>query len=153
MIQKRNDKKPEVKEFKLKSGMLQLDEYIRIQIISQIPAEYKEYREQIREAMDKAWRAMYHAAFTAKRERQRNLVELKIELAMVETYLKEIRDVCYRGKEKRKFNKAVERRFEICAQYNKEVMNIVWGWAKNEDEKLDSSKTEKTAKMVEKEEL
>ncbi|MBQ2695627.1 hypothetical protein IJG04_03280 [Candidatus Saccharibacteria bacterium] len=153
MIQKRDDKKPEVKEFKLKILMLQLDEYIRIHIIPQIPADYKEYREAIREAMDRAWRAMYHAAFTTKRERQRNLVELKIELAMVETYMKEIRDVCYRGKEKRRLDKNSAHRFAVCAKYNKEVMSVVWGWAKNEDASLDSSTTQKTAKLVEKEEI
>lgn len=153
MIQRKDDKKPEVKEFRLKVLMLQLDEYIRIHIIPQIPADYKEYREAIREAMDRAWRAMYHAAFTSRRERQRNLVELKIELAMVETYMKEIRDVCYRGKEKRRLGKNSMRRFEICARHNRDVMAVVWGWAKNEDALLDSSTTQKTVRLVEKEKI
>ena len=153
MIQRRDDKKLEYQPFKIKAAMLDMDEYLRIFILPQIPAEYKDYRDSIRMAMEAAWRAMYHAAITARRERQHQLILLKIELAMVETYLKEIRDVCYRGKEKRRLDNNSVRRFEICAKKQKDVMNIVWAWAKNEDAKMDSSKTQKTAGLIEKEDL
>lgn len=85
--------------------MLDLDEYLRVFIIPQIPAGFTEYREVMRGTMDAAWHAMYHAAMTLRRERQHQLVILKIELAMIETCLKEVRDVYYRGKEKRRSNK------------------------------------------------
>ena len=133
--------------------MLDLDEYLRVFIIPQIPAGFKEYRDALRQTMDLAWRALYHAAMTIKRERQHQLVELKIELSMVETYLKEIRDVCYRGKEKRKLDRNSERRFEVCAEKQKELMKMVWAWTKNEDSKMNTSKTQKTAGLVEKEEI
>ena len=153
MIQKRDDKKPVYEPFKIKSAMLDLDEYLRIFIIPQIPSGFKEYREVMRTTMDKAWHAMYLAAMTSGRERQRRLVEFKIELAMIETYLREIRDVCYRGKEKRKLDNNSARRFEICGAKQKEVMNIVWAWVKNENKKMDAAKTEKTAGLVEREEV
>lgn len=54
-------------------------------------------------------------------------------MAKVEVYLQEIRDVCYRGKEKRKLDKNSERRFEICAKKYLTVMNFVWGWIKSEN--------------------
>ena len=153
MIQRRDDKKLEYQPFKIKAAMLDMDEYLRIFILPQIPTEYRDYRDNIRMAMDAAWRAMYHAAVTIRRERQHQLILLKIELAMIETYLKEIRDVCYRGKEKRRLDNNSARRFEICAKKQKDVMNIVWAWAKNEDAKMDSSKTQKTAGLIEKEDL
>lgn len=151
MIQQRDYKKPEYEPFKIRAAMLDLDEYLRIFIIPQIPAGFSDYREVMRNTMDAAWHAMYHAAITSRRERQHQLIMLKIELAMIETYLKEIRDVCYRGKEKRRLDNNSARRFEICAGKQKAVMNIVWAWAKNEDKLLDSSKTQKTAGLVEQE--
>jgi len=153
MIQRRDDKKPEHEPFKIRSLMLDLDEYLRIFIIPQIPAGFADYREAMRQTMDKAWREMYRAALTTRRERQKHLLELKIELAMVEMYLKQIRDVCYRGKEKRKLDNNSVRRFEICAEKQKAVMNFVWSWVKNENKKMDASKTEKTAGLIEKEEI
>lgn len=151
MIQQHDYKKPDYEPFKIRAAMLDLDEYLRIFIIPQIPAGFSDYREVMRNAMDAAWHAMYHAAITSRRERQHQLVMLKIELAMIETYLKEIRDVCYRGKEKRRLDNNSARRFEICANKQKAVMNIVWAWAKNEDKILDSTKTQKTVGLVERE--
>ena len=151
MIQSKDDKKEEYKPFKIRSTMLDLDEYLRIFIIPQIPADYKEYREALRVAMDSAWRAMYFAVMTAGRERQHHLVELKVELAIIETYLREIRDVCYRGKAKRKLDTISARRFDVCAGKQSEVMKILWGWIKNENKKLDSKKTQKTAGLIESE--
>ena len=153
MIQKRNDKKPEHDPFRLRSAMLDLDEYLRIFILPQIPAEFKDYREGMRTTMERAWRAMYHAAITVRRERQHQLVELKIEMAMVETYLKEIRDVCYRKKEKKRLDAKSARRFDVCSSKQKAVMNTVWAWAKNEDKKMNSSRAEKTAGLIEREEI
>ena len=152
MIQKSDDKKPVFQPFKMKVAMLQLDEYLRIFIIPQIPAGFSEYREALRVTMDRAWHAMYYASLTTRRERQHRLIELKIEMAMVETYLKEIRDVCYRGKEKKKLDAKSARRFEICADKQKEVMNIVWAWVKNETKKL-AANTSGTTGLNEKEEL
>lgn len=151
MIQKRDDKKSEYEPFKIRAAMLDLDEYLRIFIIPQIPAGFNEYREAMRSVMDAAWHAMYHAAMTSRRERQHQLVILKIELAIIETYLKEVRDVCYRGKEKRRLDNNSARRFEVCASKQKAVMSIVWAWAKNENKLLNASKTEKTAGLAEKE--
>ncbi|MBR3056237.1 hypothetical protein IKG64_03010 [Candidatus Saccharibacteria bacterium] len=151
MIQKRDDKKPDHEPFKMRSLMLDLDEYLRIFIIPQIPAGFSDYREVMRTTMGRAWRAMYHAAMTVRRERQHHLMDLKIELAMVETYLKEIRDVCYRGKEKRKLDATSARRFEICAEKQKAVMSYVWAWVKNEDKKMPVAGSQKTAGLVEKE--
>ncbi|MBR3322093.1 hypothetical protein IKG05_00390 [Candidatus Saccharibacteria bacterium] len=142
---------PDYEPFKIRQLLMDLDEYLRIFILPQIPAEYKEYREEIREAMNQAWRALYRAGFTMKRERQKRLIDLKVELAMAETYLKEVRDVCYRGKERKKLDKVSVRRFEICAGKQKAVMNMLWGWITNEDKKLDSSRTEKTVGLVEEE--
>ena len=142
---------PDYEPFKIRQLLMDLDEYLRIFILPQIPAEYKEYREEIREAMNQAWRALYRAGFTMKRERQKRLIDLKVEVAMAETYLKEVRDVCYRGKERKKLDKVSVRRFEICAGKQKAVMNMLWGWITNEDKKLDSSRTEKTVGLVEEE--
>lgn len=153
MLQRRDDKKPENEPFKIRSLLLDLDEYLRIFILPQIPAGFADYRDEIKKAMDNAWREMYRAALTARRERQRHLLELKIELAMVEMYLKQIRDVCYRGKEKRKLDDSSARRFKVCAEKQKAVTSFLWGWVKNENKKLDASRTEKTIGLVEQEEI
>ena len=153
MIQTRDDKKEDFQPFKMKQVMIDLDEYLMIFILPQIPAEFKDYRESLRRTMDKAWRAMYHAAFTAKRERQRQLVLMKIEMAMVEVYLQEVREICYRGKEKRRLDKMSARRFEVCAKKHREVMDVLWGWITNEDKKLNTAKSEKTVGLVEREEI
>ena len=117
--------------FKLKSLMLDLDEYLRIFILPQIPADYKEYRNSMRIVMETAWRAMFKAAVTTGRERQRNLVTLKIEMSMIEVFVREIRDICYRGKEKKKLDKNSEHRFEVLAKKQKEVMMFVWAFSKS----------------------
>lgn len=153
MLQKRDDKKPEYQPFKIRAAMLDLDEYLRIFILPQIPVEYKDYRADLREAMAGAWRAMLMAAATVKRERQKHLVTMKMELAMVEVYLKEVRDVCYRGKEKRRLDNNSARRFDVCAKKQKEVMTILWMWVKNENGRMDASKSQKTVGLIEKEEL
>ena len=144
---------PDYEPFKMRQLMMDLDEYLRIFILPQIPAEYKEYREEIRGAVDKAWRAIYYAGFTSRRERQRRLLEVKVELAMVETYLREVRDVCYRKKEKKRLDKISARRFEVCAEKQKAVTRMLWGWIANEDKKLDSMRTEKTVGLAEREEI
>ena len=138
--------------FKVRVTMMELDQYLRIFIIPQIPAEYIEYREVIRQVMDRAWHAMYYAALTEKRERQKRLLELKIELMMVNVYLEEIRAVCYRGKMKKKLDAATARRFRVCAKRQRAVMEIVWGWIENEAKKMDPGKAQATAGLVEKEE-
>ena len=143
----------ETDPLKIRSVMLALDEYLRIFIVPQIPAGFKDFRVVILEAMDRAWQVMYMALFTSGRERQHHLVELKKELGMVETYLQEIRDVCYRGKEKRKLDKNSEHRFEICGNKQKDVMRIVWAWVRNENVRLDASKSQKTTGLIEKEEI
>ena len=153
MIQKRDDKKQDYEPFKIRALMLELDEYLRIFIIPQIPAGFKDYREMMQIAMDRAWHALYYASMTSRRERQRKLVDLKVELAMVEIYLKEIRDVCYRGKEKRKLDKNSERRFRICAEKQSAVMKMVWAWIKNENTKMNVGGSEKTALLLEREEV
>ena len=153
MIQPRDDTKPKHEPFKIRSDMLALDEYLKIFILPQVPAEYKEFRDEMRVAMGQSWRALLSAAVTTGRTRQKHLVDLKVNMALVEVYLHEVRDVCYRGKEKRKLDKNSLRRFENCAKLQKAVMTTVWGWARNEDKKLDSSKTQKTAGLVEKEEV
>ena len=150
VVQRRDDKKDKNYEpFKIKSEMLALDEYLRIFIIPQIPAGFSDFRNSVREVMERAWRAMYMASATRGRERQKRLLEMKVEMAMMETYLKEIRDVCFRGKEKRKLDKISERRFEICAKKQRTVMELIWGWIENEHKKLDSTKTQKTAGLME----
>lgn len=153
MIQKYEDKKKEHDGFKLRSLMLDFDEYLRIFVLPQIPAGFKDYRDEIRDCMDTAWHKMYFAALTTRRERQKHILEYKIEMAMVEVYLREIRDVCYRGKEGRKLDAQAVRRFDVLAQKHKEIMNIVWAWAKKENEKMESSKIEKVSGLVEKEEI
>ncbi len=153
MIQKQNDKKEPVKEFKLKSLMIDFDEYLKIHILSQIPAGHADMREDIKRAMDAAWSEVFFAAGTTKRPRQNHLLALRVNMAKVEVYLQEIRDVCYRGKEKRKLDKNSERRFEICAKKYLIVMNFVWGWIKNENRALEAAKSAGTAGLVEKEEM
>lgn len=151
MIQPQDDKKKPYQPFKLKSLMLDLDEYLKIFILPQIPSDYKEFRESVREAMAAAWRATFRAAVTTGRERQRNLVTLKVELSMVEVTVREVRDICYRGNQKKKLDKSSAKRFNVLAKKQKDVMMFVWAWAKNEDKRLDSSKTQKTAGLIEKE--
>lgn len=153
MIQKRDDKKRAYEPFKIRVAMMELDKYLRVFIIPQIPAEYKEYREVLRQAMDKAWHMMYLAALTKDRERQRRLLDLKVEMMIVNVYLEEIREVCYRGKAKRQLNKALARRFQVCAERQKDVMEIIWGWVENESKKLDPARTQKTAGLKESEEV
>lgn len=154
VVQKYYDKKKSENDpLKIRAVMLALDEYLRIFILPQIPAGFKDFREDMRNSMNEAWRAMYAALSTSGRKRQHHLLELKVELAMIETYLQEIRDVCYRGKEKRKLDKNSARRFEICGNKQKEVMRIVWKWAKNENAKLDSTKSQQTVGLIEKEEI
>lgn len=149
VVQRRDDKKDKKYEpFKIKSTMLELDEYMIIFILPQIPAGFAVFRDNLREAMGNAWRLMYMASSTSGRERQKRLTEMKVEMAMVDTYLKEVRDVCFRGKEKRKLDGKSERRFEICAQKQRAVVELIWGWIENEHKKLDSSKTQKTAGMM-----
>ena len=148
MTHRRNKEPKTYEPFKLKATMLAFDEYLRIFIIPQIPAGFAEYRASIRNSIEKAWRELYMASFTTGRERQRRLLEFKIEMAMIETFMKEIRDVCYRGKEKRKLDDKSARRFEVCAEKQRAVMEIVWGWIQNEHEKNDSRKTQKTAGLT-----
>ena len=131
--------------------MLDLDKYLRVFIIPQIPAEYKDFRNELRSAMDSAWRKMYYAALTKGRERQRRLLDLKIELMMVEVYLTEIREICFRGKLKKKLTSISARRFEIAGRKQKAVMEIIWAWVENEERKLDSSRTQKTSGLIESE--
>lgn len=152
MIQKKDDKKKAYEPFKLRVTMLDLDKYLRIFIIPQVPAEYKEFREELRHTMDAAWRMMYYAALTKGRERQRRLMDLKIELMMVEVYLVEIREICFRGKLKKKLNGISARRFEIAAKKQRAVMEIIWAWVKNEEKSAASARTQKTAGLVETEE-
>lgn len=153
MIQKQDDKKPEYKPFKLRVEMTELDNYLRVFILPQIPAGFAEYRDSVRATMDKAWRELFRAAGTRKRVRQNHLVELKVELSMLDVYLQGIREVCYRGKEKKRLDKNSERRFEVCATKMHKVMNLVWAWAKNEDKKMDTEKSDKTVGLIEKEEM
>lgn len=93
MIQQHDYKKPEYEPFKIRAAMLDLDEYLRIFIIPQIPAGFSDYREVMRSTMDAAWHAMYHAAITSRRERQHQLVMLKIELAMIDLFKRNSRCV------------------------------------------------------------
>lgn len=153
MVQKQNDKKEPVREFKLKSLMIDFDEYLRIYILPQIPAGYADMRQDIKRAMDAAWTEVFFAASTTRRPRQNHLLALKVNMAKVEVYLQEIRDVCYRGKEKRKLDKNSRRRFEVCANKYLIVMNFVWGWIKNENRALAAAKSAGTAGLVEKEEM
>lgn len=149
MIQKKDDKKKAYEPFKLKAAMLDLDKYLRIFIIPQVPAEYKGFRDELRHTMDTAWRMMYYAALTRGRERQRRLLDLKIELMMVEIYLTEIREICFRGKLKKKLSGISARRFEIAAKKKRAVMEIIWAWVKNEEDNLASAQTQKTAGLAE----
>lgn len=150
VVQRKDDNKKKVYEpFKLRSLMLDFDEYMRIFILPQIPAEHKEFRDIIKPALDKAWHEVYFAAQTTARVRQNHLMALKVELMVIEVYLQEVRDVCYRGK--KKLAKASERRFEICAKKQAAVMELIWAWTKNENAKLPAKKSQKTAGLVEEE--
>ena len=153
MIQKQNDKKEQVKEFKLKSLMIDFDEYIKIFILPQIPAGFAGLREDIRKSLDEAWSEVFFAAGTTKRPRQMHLLALRVNLAKVEIYLQEIRDICYRGKEKKKLDNISARRFEVCAKKYSKVMELVWGWIKNENKALSAAKAANTAGLIEKEEM
>lgn len=155
MIQPRDDKKNKDAHgsLRIRQVMMDLDIYLRVFIIPQIPAEYKEFREEMRETMNRAWHEMYLALQTSKRERQKSILKMKVEMAMVETYLHEIREVCYRGKAKKKLDKNSARRFEVAGQKEKEVMHILWGWAKNEDRKMDTSKNSSVSGLVDEEEV
>lgn len=153
MIQKQNDKKEPVREFKLRSLMIDFDEYIKVFILPQIPAGFADLRGDIRNSLDAAWSEVFLAAGTTKRPRQAHLLALRVHLAKVEVYLQEIRDICYRGKEKRKLDGNSMRRFEICAKKYSEVMELVWGWIKNENRALNATKSAGTAGLVEKEEM
>lgn len=137
------------KSFKIRAAMLALDEYLRIYILPQIPAEYKDYRDIINQSLNKAWHAIYHAALTEKRERQKKLLELKIELMIINAYLEEILHVCYRGKMRRNLNKNAMHRFEVCAKKQKDVMAIVWGWLENEAKKMDPKRSQSTSGLTE----
>lgn len=128
---------------------MELDKYLRIFILPQIPAEYKEFREEIRQTMDVAWHKMYHAALTKDRERQRRLLELKVEMMMLNVYLEEVREVCYRGRARRQLDKASARRFAVCADRQRDVMEIIWGWIENESKKMDPARSQKTAGLKE----
>lgn len=138
--------KQKYEPFELRSRMLKLDTYLRIFILPQIPAEHKEFREVVWRTMDEAWHKLYLAAFTEARERQKRLLEFRVELSMVEIYMREIREVCFRGK--LKLDAISERRFRVCADLQKEITKMVWGWVKNEDKKLDSTRTQKTAGLT-----
>ncbi|MDO4526614.1 MAG: hypothetical protein Q4B87_00790 [Candidatus Saccharibacteria bacterium] len=146
-----DSKIPNGDPLKIRSLMLDLDEYLQIFILPQIPSEYKDYREMIQGAMNSGWHEMYRALLTQKRERQKHILATKIEMAMVEVYLREIRDVCYRGKAGKKLDQNARKRFEIVANKHREVMNIIWAWAKNEDRKMSTDNIEKLAGLVEKE--
>ena len=148
VVQRKDDKKKKTYEpFKLRSLMLDLDEYMRIFVLPQIPTEHKEFRGTLRTVMDKAWHEAYFAAQTTARVRQNHLMALKIELMILEVYLQEVRDVCYRGK--KKLNKASGRRFEVCARKQAAVMSLVWAWIENENGKLPVKKSQKTAGLIE----
>lgn len=146
-----DDKTPNGDPLKIRSLMLDLDEYLQVFILPQIPSEYKDFREMIQGAMSNGWHEMYRALLTRKRERQKHILAMKIEMAMVEVYLKEIRDVCYRGKAGKKLDQNARRRFETVANKHRGVMSIIWAWAKNEDEKMSTENIEKLAGLVEKE--
>lgn len=153
MIQSKDDKKEPHQPFRGKVLMKDMDVYLKVHFLPQLPAEYKEIRTNISAAMDNAWRALFKAATTSARERQRNLVVLKVELSMVENYVQETRDICYRGKAAKNMDANIARRYRVLAKKQSEMMSFVWAWAKNEDAKLDSSKTQKTAGLMEKEEV
>ena len=148
VVQRKDDKKKKTYEpFKLRSLLIDLDEYMRIFILPQIPVEHKEFREIIKPAMDKVWHEAYFAAQTTARVRQNHLMALKVELMVIDVYLQEVRDVCYRGK--KKLDKASERRFEVCARKQAAVMELIWAWIKNEDAKLSTKNSQKTTGLVE----
>lgn len=151
MIQAKDDKKKENEEFKLRTLLLDFDIYMRIYVVPQIPAGFNDYRTMFWRTMDKAWHELYHAALTRGRERQKHIMALKIEMAVVEVYLKEVRDICYRGKEKKNLTESVARRYEVLAAKHKAVMSVIWGWAQNENKKMAAEKNQKTAGLVEKE--
>lgn len=88
VVQRKDDKKKKTHEpFKIRSLMLDYDKYMRIYILPQIPAEYKDFRETIKTAIDKVWHELYFAAQTTARVRQNHLIALKIESMVIEVYL------------------------------------------------------------------
>ena len=148
VVQRKDDKKKKIYEpFKIRYLMLDLDEYMRVFILPQIPAEYKDFRGIIKSAMDKAWHEVYYAAQTTARVRQNHLMALKVELMVMEVYLQEVRDVCYRGK--KKLDNTSARRFEVCARKQAAVMELVWAWIHNEDAKMPVKKSQKVAGLTE----
>ncbi len=140
---------PKKNPLKIRSDMLAMDEYMRVFILPQIPSGYKEYRDALRETTDKAWRELYYALFTSKRERQRHLLALKVEMSLIEVYLREVRDVCYRGKEKKRLDQNSAKRFEVMASNYKAVMDIVWAWIKNENDRMPTENTQRLAGLTE----
>ena len=152
MIQPHDDKKKVHEPFKLRGLMLEFDEYLRVFIIPQIPREYADIRNDIRAAMNTAWREVFFSAATVKRQRRHHLTALRVELAMVETYLTEVRDICYRGKNKRTLDQNSMRRFDVCATRFRTVMDFVWKWIKNEESRV-SSESEEAKAIQETEEI
>ena len=140
---------PKKNPLKIRSDMLAMDEYMRVFILPQIPSGYKEYRDALRETTDKAWRELYYALFTSKRERQRHLLALKVEMSLIEVYLREVRDVCYRGKEKKRLDQNSAKRFEVMASNHKAVMDIVWAWIKNENDRMPTENMQRLAGLTE----
>ncbi|MBQ3445464.1 hypothetical protein IJG29_01915 [Candidatus Saccharibacteria bacterium] len=154
MIQKRDDKKPKSKELDITRKMRELDEYMRIFILPQIPQEQKEFRDRISVALDETTRAIHYAVLSQRHTRLKYLMSVRVELAMVEFVMTEIRDVCYRGKEKRRLDANSAKRFAKAAKLKSEVLNIVWGWYKNENKLLEGEKSKsKVVAAPEKEEL
>ena len=140
-------------KLKIRTVTFELETYLRVFILPQVPADYKEFRDIINNRMIEVWHELYLALSTQKRERQRHLLLLKVELATMETYVEEIRKVCYRGKAANKLDQNSKKRFGIFANKYKEVMSIVWGWIKNEERKNPSGKIEKLAGLAESSEV
>lgn len=151
MIQSKDDKKKVHEPFKLKSLMLEFDEYVRIFIIPQIPKERMEYREAMRDTLDKIWHEIFFSAGTTDRARRHHLLALRVELAVFEVYFTEIREVCYRGKGHKMLDTGAARRFEVCSSKMHAVMNFVWSWIKNEGKRTDNRSNEAKA-MIDTEE-
>lgn len=114
---------------------MDMDVYLMRYVLPQVPREHQEFRMSVRQAMHDALFRLYMAATTSGRTRQTHLVGLKTELALVEVYVEEIREVCYKGKMRERFTPTVAKRFEVLAGKQKEAMGMVWGWIKNEEEK------------------
>lgn len=141
--------KPKTHEpFKMRSVFLDLDEYLKVFILPQIPSEYRDFRDSVKDVSEKMWREMYLASFTSGRERQRHLLLLKVELVMIDTYLKEIRDICYRGKAKKRLDAHSARRFEVFSKKYKDAINILWAWSKNEEKKKTTAGIEKVSGLL-----